>query len=159
MADRPAALLKQLARDVPEPGTPLHGRDPRRLVKGDVVHAVQLQHQVPVLAAEAEVGVAVPAALGRDPDAVVAAASDGGLDVLRCERDGDGDGDERDADVEWGAVEGPLRAVPFVVGDAGGGEAVFDNCSFAQRRAGSEWQDGQEESCDCQHGGGVLLVS
>lgn len=157
VADATLPLLIQLVRDVAKPATALDARDTRLLVELDGVHPVKLKDEMAVLAAEAKVGVAVAAALGRDLDAGLGAAADGVLDVLLSEGHRDGDGLVGGADVEGSRVHGVVLGADLADGYLFLGEAVGEDGApvegLGEGDAGAERQAG---CCELKHGGSKL---
>jgi hypothetical protein len=84
------AVAVQQGSDVAQTGAGLDGGDVGGRVDRDGVHAVELDDEMAVLAAEAKRGVAVPARLGRDLEADLGSARDGGGDLLGGGGHGDG---------------------------------------------------------------------
>lgn len=149
------AVTVQQGSDVAQTSAGLDGGDVGRRVERDGVHAVELDDEMAVLSAEAERGIAVAARLGRDLEADLGAARDGGGDLLRGRGHGDGGGGVLEALIEGVDIVLPAGRVAGVDGDLGCAEAVVDGSALVEPRVGGdEGGRGQRESSLEPHGDG-----
>lgn len=149
------AVAVQQSSHMAQTGAGLDGGDVGGRVERDGVHAVQLDDEMAVLSAEAERGIAVAARLGRDLEADLGAARDGGDDVLGGGRHGDGGGGVLEALVKGVDVVLPAGRVAGVDGDLGGAEAVVDGGALVEPGVGGdEGGRGQREGSLEPHGDG-----
>lgn len=130
MADGPPTLLKELCSQVSQPAPTTHGGDVCTRIHSHTVHALEVHHQMTILATQAEGGIAVAAALGAHLQAEPRTARHGGLDVL-----GSGWYGKCSGRVSQSLVEGQDVVIPGAVGlnfvgYAGRREAVSDGCSW-----------------------------
>jgi hypothetical protein len=154
-------LVVQDGGHVAQTGTRLNDSDLRTGRHAHAVHAIELDNQVAILAAEAERSIAVAARLGGDLDTEVLTAYHRILDMLDRSGHGDGDGRVGHADVEGRRVARPALAALDVDGDAGLGQARLDGLArdddpgLGRQRGQERESHGRREMHVCRSHAGI----